>query len=238
MASLQHEHICTFIGVCSDPVTKKHFIISELMDCSLFGIIHQPHKVKWQGDFTPCLSIELAMGILSGIAYLHSLSLVHADLKSSNILIDHSSSSKLLPRICDFGHAAVRSNPSPHHRCGTPHWAAPEVLRNEALGPAADIYSLGVMLWEMLTQRLPHRGLSFVQVLAAVGWAGWTPDLDLLPDGLPKALLRFLRSCLSFTPLGRPKAQEGLKKLRRIPRAARLKALNALASFLKPVACK
>merc|ERR550532_3418083 len=150
------------------------------MDCSLFDVIHQPYKLRWHGELTVSTIIDLSKGIFDGILYLHSKHLVHADLKSSNILIDYSSSWQLIPRICDFGHAAMRTFPSPHHRCGTPHWAAPEVLRSEALGPAADIYSFGVMMWEMLAQKLPHKGLSFGQVSAIVGWAGWMPDLGLL----------------------------------------------------------
>merc|ERR1712211_185318 len=86
-----------------------------------------------------------------------------------------------VPRICDFGHAAVRPFPVTHHLLGTPHWAAPEVLRGEALGPKADVFSFGVLLWEMLAKKHPHADLSFGQVIAAVGWAGLVPDLSQLP---------------------------------------------------------
>ncbi|CAE7356973.1 unnamed protein product [Symbiodinium necroappetens] len=193
MASLSHPNICTFVGVSMDPEKKRHYIISELMDCSLFDMIHQPYKLRWHGELTVALSLSLGTGIISGICYIHQKNLVHADLKSSNILIDYTSSSRHpVPRICDFGHAAVRCHPSPHHRCGTPHWASPEVLRGEALGPAADIYSFGVMLWEMLTQKLPHKDMSFGQVLASVGWAGSTPDMAQLPE-LPKEVNRIIK---------------------------------------------
>ncbi|CAE6970760.1 unnamed protein product [Symbiodinium natans] len=196
MASLSHPNICTFVGVSMDPEKKRHYIISELMDCSLFDMIHQPYKLRWHGELTVALSLSLGTGIISGICYIHQKNLVHADLKSSNILIDYTSSSRHpVPRICDFGHAAVRCHPSPHHRCGTPHWASPEVLRSEALGPAADIYSFGVMLWEMLTQKLPHKDMSFGQVLASVGWAGSTPDMAQLPD-LPKEVSRIIKDRL------------------------------------------
>jgi len=231
MASLKHPNICTFIGVCADASARKHYIISELMDCSLFDLIHQPYKLRWHGELTVMLVVGLSQAICAGIVYIHGRNLVHADLKSSNILIDYSTSWQLIPRICDFGHAAVRTFPSPHHRCGTPHWAGPEVLRSEALGPAADIYSFGVIMWEMLTQKLPHKGLSFGQVLASVGWAGWTPDLDLLPE-VPSELSRLLRECLCFSPSMRPKSKDVQRRLRRIPKQARLKALKMLAAFL------
>lgn len=231
MASLKHPNICTFVGVCTDSAARKHYIISELMDCSLFDIIHQPYKLRWHGELTVSLSLNLATDIMSGIVYIHAKNLVHADLKSSNILIDFTSSRRPLPRICDFGHAAVRSHPSPHHRCGTPHWAGPEVLRGEALGPRADIYSFGVIMWEMLAQKLPHKGLSFGQVLASVGWAGWTPEMSSLPE-LPLEVRQLIKDCLSFVPVDRPEGKLVLKCLKRIPKQARSKAVRALAEFL------
>jgi len=231
MASLSHPNICTFIGVCADAsVRNKNYIVSELMDCSLLDLIHQPYKLHWHGELSLLLVIGLSQDISAGISYLHSKDLVHADLKSSNILIDYSSTRRLIPRICDFGHVAVRTHPAPHHRCGTPHWAAPEVLRNEALGPAADIFSFGVVLWEMLSQKMPHSGLSFGQVVAAVGWAGWIPDMDLLPE-VPKQLRSLLLRCLSFTPFERPRSRDVQKELRNIPRHAKVKGLHMLHRF-------
>lgn len=232
MASLSHPNICTFVGVCTDTVQRKHFIISELMDCSLFDMIHQPYKLRWHGELTVSLSLSLGTGIISGITYIHQRNLVHADLKSSNILIDYTTSSRHpIPRICDFGHAAVRCHPSPHHRCGTPHWAAPEVLRMEALGPAADIYSFGVIMWEMLTQKLPHKDMSFGQVLASVGWAGWTPDMSQLPE-LPREVSRIIKECLRFAPSERPLGKDVVNRLKRFPKQVRIKTLRLLASFL------
>eukprot|EP00747_Dinoflagellata_sp_TGD_P127037 gnl/TRDRNA2_/TRDRNA2_174350_c8_seq5.p1 gnl/TRDRNA2_/TRDRNA2_174350_c8~~gnl/TRDRNA2_/TRDRNA2_174350_c8_seq5.p1 ORF type:complete len:1071 (+),score=162.67 gnl/TRDRNA2_/TRDRNA2_174350_c8_seq5:166-3378(+) len=207
MASLNHVNICTFVGVCVDPSAQKHYIISELMDCSLFELVHRRKKLRaklrWHGELTLELVLSLAKGISAGIAHMHAKNLVHADLKSSNILIDHSTTWKLTPCICDFGHATVRTFSSPHRLCGTPQWAAPEVLRREAIGPAADIYSVGAMIWEMLARKVPHRGLSFGQISAAVGWAGWTLDLSILPS-IPSELQQLLQECLSFAPTQRP----------------------------------
>lgn len=236
MASLNHPNICTFIGVCTDVTGRKMYIVSELMDCSLFDLIHQQHKLQWQGDLSISNVVKLSHGICAGIVYLHARRLVHADLKTSNILIDYSSNSQLMPRICDFGHAAVRTHPAPHHRCGTPHWTAPEVLRSEALGPAADVYAFGVILWEMLTRRLPHRGLSFGQVLASVGWAGWTPDLEALPE-VPLELQRLVQVCLRFEPADRPTSKDAGKRLKRISRQAKVKALAMLSDFFGRSSC-
>merc|ERR1719484_289406 len=66
MASLNHPNICAFIGVCTDITGRKHYIVSELMDCSLFDLVHQQHKLHWHGDLTTVLVISIAMGICAG----------------------------------------------------------------------------------------------------------------------------------------------------------------------------
>jgi len=232
MASLKHKNICKFVGVSAELQSRggKQYILSELMDCSLFDLIHLPQRLSWTGEFTVPLALYLSEGICAGIFYLHERRLVHADLKSSNILIDYRSSSRPIPKICDFGHVAMRVYPAPHHRLGTPHWAAPEALRQEAVGPAADMFSIGVMLWEMLALTPPHRALTFGQVIGAVGWAGWMPDMDLLPL-VPPELKRILRRCLAFTTEGRPSARELRLQLRKLRKSAAKEAWAALNRF-------
>lgn len=231
MASLSHENVCTFVGVCSDEGLQKHYIISELMDCGLHEMIHRPGDVSgWSGKLTIELSLILGQGICAGIGHLHGANLVHADIKSSNILL-RLSRPHPIPKICDFGHAAVRTFPSGASRCGTPHWAAPEVLRSEALGQPADVYSIGVLLWELLSQQMPHQDLTYGQVLAAVGWTGLTPDMGALPE-IPADVKKLLRQCLRFAPSDRPRAKDVQRRMRRIVEQARLRAVRMLADFL------
>lgn len=214
MSSLDHENLCKFLGICVE--RNRAQVLSELMDCSLFELIHIPGTLSWRGKLNRATTLSISRGICSGISYLHTRQLVHADLKSSNILIDYSTLKIPIAKICDFGHVAVRTHPAPHDRCGTPHWAAPEALRNEAVSKAADVFSFGVMLWEMLTKNLPHQALTFAQVVGAVGWSGWTPDLDSLPHSLPPELLKLLTDCLSFFASGRPDISQTLQVINNV----------------------
>eukprot|EP00929_Paragymnodinium_shiwhaense_P076524 TRINITY_DN39364_c0_g1_i1.p1 TRINITY_DN39364_c0_g1~~TRINITY_DN39364_c0_g1_i1.p1 ORF type:complete len:1484 (+),score=289.11 TRINITY_DN39364_c0_g1_i1:654-4454(+) len=235
MASLKHRNICGFVGICAGTQKKgsKQYILSELLDCSLFDLVHNPIKCRQISHRLPLSlphTLRLFSQILAGLMYLHARKLVHADLKSSNVIIQNTNEA-LIPKICDFGHVAVRTHPAPHRQCGTPHWAAPEALRNEAVAPAADIYSIGVMLWEALAHQVPHAGLSFAQVLGAVGWAGWAPDEELLPD-VPEELVHLLRHCWSFAPSQRPAAHEVRARLRLMVRSSRKEAMGMLLGFL------
>eukprot|EP00397_Hematodinium_sp_SG-2012_P005389 GEMP01005408.1.p1 GENE.GEMP01005408.1~~GEMP01005408.1.p1 ORF type:complete len:954 (+),score=118.76 GEMP01005408.1:30-2864(+) len=179
-ASLDHKNICKFLGIAQNlPFTR--YILYEYLPWSLFDLIHIPRSIF---DDRPKLNepkrLVLAMCIASGVAYMHSLGVIHADLKSPNVLVSHGPEGQdITAKLCDFGHAAVRPLPRPHSRLGTPHWAAPEALRGEGISYPSDVWAFGVICWEMLTGKVPFGGLSTGAVTAAVGWGGKTPaDTD------------------------------------------------------------
>jgi len=104
------------------------------------------------------------------IQYLHTKNILHCDLKSQNILLTEDWQVK----ICDFGLARYKDKfkRDNHGKVGTPHWMAPEILRNEKYTEAADVYSFGVILWELVTCEIPHRGRSVPQIVGSVGYNG------------------------------------------------------------------
>ncbi|MEZ4370519.1 MAG: serine/threonine-protein kinase [Polyangiaceae bacterium] len=139
---------------------------------------------------------NLMLPIIAGVRAIHQANLVHRDLKPANVFVERAGR-RVTPKVLDFGlsrsiQGADRIT-QPGLAIGTPHYMAPEQARGETqVGPEADQYSMGVMLYEMLTGCLPHQGLNGVKLLHAVAYEGfdsprlWRPDL---PEELEQVLL-------------------------------------------------
>jgi len=93
------------------------------------------------------------------MVYLHHMKgILHRDLKSSNVLIGDDWN---VVKLCDFGLAGQKKKHRKHKRVGTYQWMAPEVIRGEdKIDEKADVYSFGVIVWEVLTEKIPYEGLS------------------------------------------------------------------------------
>lgn len=142
-----------------------------------------------------------AMGITlaDALDHAHTAGVVHRDVKPANILIDETS----LPHLADFGIAGTDEAAGDGTLLwGTPSYAAPEQLTGDRVGPAADVYALGLVLLETLTGRRAVSGNPLAAAVARVR------GLPALPDGLPEPLARLLREMLQRAPHKRPTAAE------------------------------
>jgi hypothetical protein len=180
-------------------------------------------------------AVEVVAGLAEILAHLHQAGLVHADIKPSNVIID----SEGKPHLLDFGIACVElSRAKPGHFRGTLGHAAPEQLQGEVLRCATDIYALGIVLYLLVTGRLPFEAedpsalaylpLATLPEPVASIQPGLPGDLDELimtmiardPDRRPESgekLVRRLRECLGSPPLpilvGMPLARASLRSL-------------------------
>ncbi|KAL0438028.1 UNVERIFIED_CONTAM: Mitogen-activated protein kinase kinase kinase [Sesamum latifolium] len=138
--------------------------------------------------------------ILHGLKYLHDRNVLHRDIKCANILVDTNGSVKL----ADFGLAKTTKLNDVKSCKGTALWMAPEVVRSLGYGLAADIWSLGCTVLEMLTRRFPYSNLEAMTALFRIG-SGERPPI---PDSLSSDARDFILTCLQVDPSLRPTAAQ------------------------------
>jgi len=151
-ANLSHPNIVTVHDIGQD--NNRHYIVMEFVDGRTLKQL-----VKLQNQQGRPLGIEhaldLAIQICAGIGYAHRANLVHCDVKSQNILVTSDDRVK----VADFGIARAISEATQHtvdsQIWGTPHYFSPEQAAGLGATPASDVYAIGVVLFELLTGRLP-----------------------------------------------------------------------------------
>ncbi|KAK9800309.1 hypothetical protein WJX73_010786 [Symbiochloris irregularis] len=150
-----------------------------------------PHCVTWWNGGKP-----IAMDIARGLAFLHANKVIHRDLKSKNILLTAEGQAK----IGDVGMAKIMSEGYFSHdeAFGTFAWAAPELLLNDRCTDKVDIYSLGVVLWEIVTGDLPVRG----SIVA-----------PSVPQQCPIEVADLISDCMKKDPASRPTPGEVYSRL-------------------------
>jgi len=198
-AHLRHPNLLLFMGYTIQPTLS---IVTEYMQRG--SLFHIMGKRKEKAPLDQKLQKSVALSVARGMAYLHSRQppILHLDLKSANILVDNSWKVKL----GDFGLSQIRTNTfmsSAASAGGTPQWMAPEVLRSEKYGEAADVYSYGVVLWEVITGRAPWEDMHPMQVVGAVGFQGRMLPMPTHPDSDP-VLAEMSMLCMSHDPARRP----------------------------------
>ncbi|KAK1424542.1 hypothetical protein QVD17_19872 [Tagetes erecta] len=136
----------------------------------------------------------LLYGSARGMNYLHHCQppIIHRNLKSSNVLVDKN----LTLKVGDFGLSRIKHTTylTTNTTTGAPHWMAPEILRNEHVDEKSDVYSYGVVLWEITTGKIPWENLNSMQVIGAVGFTNQRLDV---PDDVDPHWASLIQSCWS-----------------------------------------
>lgn len=185
-------------------LTARHFDISNgspylVMPYCSRGSVYA--SISMDGTWNESEIARLLKHLSSGLTYLHSKGILHQDIKPENILIGDEGNFLLT----DFGISSrLRSTlrkSSMKPKAMTAAYAAPEFFAPQpTVSPKSDIFSLGVLIWELATGDVPWRGM---------GGAVLRPDLPLpeLPNGFSKGLNALMQRCLNFHPEKRPDAQ-------------------------------
>ncbi len=168
-------------------------------------------RIKTEGALPAAEAARLAHEVAMALSAAHERGVVHRDIKPDNILLDASGHAT----VTDFGISRVTSRPSGERAgttAGTPNYMSPEQALGEEVDGRADTYSLGVVLFEMLTGRLPFDGRSFTELLAKVISAP-APKLRTLAPATPTALAALVDRLLTKERDQRPDAAELVKLL-------------------------
>ncbi|HET7735456.1 MAG TPA: serine/threonine-protein kinase [Nocardioidaceae bacterium] len=200
LANLSHPGIVTLLDIGFD---EEHpFLVMQLVDGTTAS-----DRIK-EGRRDPDEVAAIGVALAEALAAAHAAGIVHRDVKPDNVLLSHDG--RVL--LSDFGIARLTSESARHTApgtaVGTAAYLAPEQVNGEDVGPAGDIYSLGLVLLELLTGRRAFPGTA---VEAAVARMVADPEI---PDDVPVPWQRLLRRMTARDPLLRPTAADVARVLR------------------------
>lgn len=204
MRKVRHKNVVQFIGACTKPPSLC--IVTEFMSGgSIYDYLH-----KHKGTFKLPSLIKVALDVSKGMNYLHQNNIIHRDLKAANLLMDENE----VVKVADFGVARVKTQSGVMTaETGTYRWMAPEVIEHKPYDQKADVFSFAIVLWELLTAKLPYEYLTPLQAAVGVVQKGLRPTI---PKGTNLKLAGLLERCWQQDPSVRPDFSEIIEDLKQI----------------------
>ncbi len=199
---VSHRNVCRMFDLGENE--GSHFLTMEYCP-------GEPLKsmIRMTGRLDPAAAVNYARQITAGLAEAHRLGIIHRDLKPQNIMIEPDGTAKIM----DFGIARSIVSSGRTDRgtaVGTPEYMAPEQAAGEEIDARADIYALGVVLYEMVTGHTPFRADTPLGIALKHKIETPRPPADIVP-GLPPALNRLILKCLEKDPGRRYSSAEALR---------------------------
>lgn len=176
-------------------------MVMEYMHYGSLSDLLQNESVIMEGD----ILVGVLQDIASGLRFLHSSNpkVIHTDLKAQNILVDD----KFRAKVADFGLSRKGFGKS-SRASGTPFWMAPELLRGESPNTTfSDVYSFGIVLYEVFSRSEPYAGEKYDDVIRLVTDKA-VNKRPPVPHNCPKEIAALMKHCLKGDPAARPTASE------------------------------
>ncbi|KAK9690699.1 hypothetical protein RND81_09G148100 [Saponaria officinalis] len=204
MRKVRHKNVVQFIGACTKPPSLC--IVTEFMSGgSVYDFLH-----KRKGIFKLPTLIKAAIDVSKGMNYLHQNNIIHRDLKAANLLMDENE----VVKVADFGVARVKAQSGVMTaETGTYRWMAPEVIEHKPYDHKADVFSFAIVLWEMLSGKLPYDYLTPLQAAVGVVQKGLRPTI---PKNCHPKFAELLEKCWQQDPALRPNFSEIIPILQEI----------------------
>ncbi|MCU0464234.1 MAG: serine/threonine-protein kinase, partial [Anaerolineae bacterium] len=191
---LNHPNIVKMLGTVDNK--KEHFIILEYVPGGDLGDL-----LKAKGRLSIERTLQIGIELSDALTRAHYLKIIHRDLKPANVLMGEDN----VPKLTDFGVAHIGGAGSVTGAglaVGTPDYMSPEAVNGEEVDDRADIWSMGVMLFEMLTGRHPFKGDAVTNTLINI-LTQQQPDLETLRPETPVALVDLIGRMLQKDPNAR-----------------------------------
>ncbi|NXD79784.1 M3K21 kinase, partial [Halcyon senegalensis] len=208
---LRHPNIIALHGVClREPnlCLVMEFARGGSLNRALAAAAAAPGAARGGRRIPPHILVNWAVQIARGMLYLHDEAIVpilHRDLKSSNILLlekmEHDDICNKTLKITDFGLAREWHRTTKMSAAGTYAWMAPEVIKSSMFSKGSDIWSYGVLLWELLTGEVPYRGIDGLAVAYGVAVNKLTLPI---PSTCPEPFAKLMKECWEQDPHIRP----------------------------------
>jgi len=201
-AALNHPQVVGVYDTGSDDGT--HFIVMEYIEGKTLRDV-----IKEEGPLLPERAAEIAADVCSALAYAHQHGIVHRDVKPANIMLTKNGSVK----VTDFGIARAMTGDTVTQTAavlGTAQYFSPEQAQAAPVDPRSDIYSLGVVLYEMLTRQVPFTGASPVAIAYKHVKEDPIPPSRLNPD-VPPALEAIVMKALAKNPDNRYQSAQDMR---------------------------
>ncbi|KAI6182929.1 Tyrosine-protein kinase [Aphelenchoides bicaudatus] len=206
MIGLRHQNLVAMMGVVMDDGHDVFMLIEYMANGNLVEFLRS--RGRHQVEKEQLLSFS--MNVADAMAYMESINLVHRDLAARNVLLD----SNFVAKLSDFGLSQKADQRTQDSRGKFPiKWTAPEALRNNSFSNKSDVWSFGVLLWEIYAfGRIPYPRIPIQDVVRHIE-RGYRMEP---PEACPPLITELMNECWALEARGRPPFSEIVIKLKRI----------------------